>query len=923
MKRIFATFLSMLVFDMIWAYQSDNYAFTHVTVDNGLSNNWVEDICQDKYGRMWFATNDGLNCYDSYDCIIYKHDSDNPHTVQSNIINSIFLDWDEDLWACTANGLARLDYEKGVFCRISLSDEVHSVENITQIDAGLYLVGTRTETYFYDKVSGRSWECLLDGEKIAFYSIIVDDGKIVAGSVQGKELLYLSYEGGELKSKMPPVKMHFTISSILKADNTSYWVGKGRGGLYLVDIMTGAVSKKGEFLSDDLSVDSMTYDATGRLWVGTANGLYVMEPTSRSVLKFDSDNDPMSLSHDAIKSLFCDKSGGVWIGTEFGGVNYWSGKRSKFCPLAFSTQPTDKIVTSLCLDKNGSFWIGTRNGGLHHYSVAHGRQGVYEIENIRSVLPTENVVYVGTRIAGWKIIDKKTGKYTSFDIPSDVNDFLMLDNGNLLVGGLSGLYIYDSAVGEPKKLKPAAVGEALRVLTLFRDSNNIIWVGAKEGVRKFLVDGDGTLEELDSQVFSDIIQVQCLHESDNSTMWLGTADGLYSYTPADDSVQLISDGTDLNKKMIKGIREDSKGNLWVSTDNGLTRYNPATGDIRTYYAGDGLQINQFTSSHCADIYGNFYFGGVGGVTCFDPHSVLDSYATCPPVITGLKLFNVDVKPGDETAILTKDISLTQSIVLGHDQNSITISFSCPDYASKGKNRFVYKMEGVDADWIDAGGSRKVTYSNLGEGKYRFVLSVSNSDGQWEEEKAVLDIKVKPIWYRTLLARIFYLFIGLAILIFLAYRQKKYFDIRNEKKIQQIGSQFEENVRRVRISLYVTDPYLLKPSEVEFINRLIGLVDLNIMNPQFSVEALASMMNMTRANLHLKVKAITGVSPVDLIRKIRVEAACKMIKEGEYTLAEIAERSGFNSVSYFTVTFKKITGCTPGEYSSKLSNKVDI
>ena len=869
---------------------------------------------------MWFATNDGINCFDGYDCIIYKHDPNNDQTIQSNTINSVYRDWSEDLWVCTANGLSKFDYQKGSFCRIMISENIHSVENITQITPDIYLVGTRTETYFYDKVSGRSWECLLDGNKISFYSIIVDDGRIIAGSVQGKELLSLSYEGGELKVKNPPVKMQFTISSILKADNTSYWVGKGRGGLYLVDIMTGEVSRTGEFMSDNLSVDALSYDATGRLWVGTANGLYVMETTSRSVLKFEGDDDPMSLSNDAIKALYCDKSGGMWIGTEYGGVNYWSGKKSKFSSLNFYApfSRTDKIVTAMGLDNDGSFWIGTRHGGLHHYSVADGQLGTYDIGNIRSVLPFKNVVYVGSRISGWKILNKQTGKCISFDTPSDVNDFLIMDDGKVLVGGLSGLYVYDPDKGEVKKIFPN-----VRILSLFRDSNNAIWVGAKEGVRRLVVDKDGSVEELDTDYLSHLIQVQCIHESDDSSMWLGTADGLYSYTPSDGSVQRVPDATELNNKIIKGIEEDAKGNLWVSTDNGLTRYNPATGDSRTYYAGDGLQFNHFNASHTSDVYGNLYFGGVGGVTCFDPLSISDNHNTCPPIITGLKLFNIDVKPGDETAILKKDILLTDSIVLRHNQNSITLFFSCPDYASKGKNKFIYKMDGVDDDWIEAGDVRRVTYSNLGEGTYRFMLAVANSDGIWEEEKAILNIEVKPVWYRTLIAKISYFAIGLLIIIYLAYRQKKYFDVRNAKKIQQMGHQFEENVRRVRVSLYVTDPYLLKASDVEFIDRLIGLVDKNMVNAQFSVEALASMLNMTRANLHLKVKGITGISPVDLIRRIRVDAACKMISEGKYSLAEIAERTGFNSTSYFTVTFKKIAGCTPGEYSSKLSHKTEI
>ena len=898
-------------------------SFTHLTVDQGLSNNWVEDICQDKYGRMWFATNDGINCFDGYDYVIYKHDPDDDLTIQSNIINSIYLDRDMDLWVCTADGLARFDYEKGIFRRIPISENVHSVEYITQISADLYLVGTRTETYFYDRISGQVRECLLDGKTISFHSIIVDQGNIIAGSVQEKELLSLSFESGELKIKSPPVKMQYTISSILKADNGSYWVGKGKGGLYLVDIKTGSVSRPGEFISDQSSVDALSYDVSGRLWIGTSDGLYIMNPTSRSVMKLDCNNGPLSLSHDAVKSLFCDKSGGMWIGTEYGGVNYCSGENSAFSSLNYSSSfsKRDRIVTAMCMDNDNSFWIGTRHGGLNHYSAAGGSIKVYDIDNIRSVLSVGQVVYVGTRVNGWKILDKKTGKSTSFAIPSDVNDFLMMDDGRMLIGSLSGLYVYDPMSGSLKKTKVSADGSLFRILCLLRDSDDVIWIGAKEGVRRLVTREDGILEAIDTEQFSNIIQVQCMHESDDdSSMWFGTADGLYMYRYSDKLVSRVTDVPGLRQIIIKGIEEDSNGNLWVSTDNGLTRYNPDTGENRTYYVGDGLQSNQFNafSAHCSDKYGNLYFGGVGGITWFDPLNVSDNYTTCPPVITGLKLFNVDVRVGDETGILKKDISITESIELAHDQSSITLSFSCTDYASRGKNHFRYKMEGVDDEWVDAD-TRRVTYSNLDKGNYRFILAASNSDGVWSPQRAQLHIKVHPVWYRTVVAKVFGLLLLLLVVGWVLYRIGKYQEKQAAEKIGVLERKHEEDVRRARMAAYIVDPYLLKASDEAFVEKTLNYIDENLVNPQFSVEKLASLMGMTRANLHLKIKAFTGISPVELIRKIRIEAACRLIREGSHTMAEISERTGFNSATYFATSFKKVVGSTPGEYAASLAS----
>lgn len=122
-------------------------------------------------------------------------------------------------------------------------------------------------------------------------------------------------------------------------------------------------------------------------------------------------------------------------------------------------------------------------------------------------------------------------------------------------------------------------------------------------------------------------------------------------------------------------------------------------------------------------------------------------------------------------------------------------------------------------------------------------------------------------------------------------------------------------------LNIIDPSSLglRQSEVDFISLVIEHIDANLVNPQFSVELLASMLGMTRANLHLRVRTILGLSPVKLIRRIRIEEACRLIEEGTHNMAEIGEMVGFNSASYFTVAFRRVLGCTPGEYAARVAS----
>lgn len=103
---------------------------------------------------------------------------------------------------------------------------------------------------------------------------------------------------------------------------------------------------------------------------------------------------------------------------------------------------------------------------------------------------------------------------------------------------------------------------------------------------------------------------------------------------------------------------------------------------------------------------------------------------------------------------------------------------------------------------------------------------------------------------------------------------------------------------------------------EVLKKAIAIVEKNMSNVEFSTEQFASEMNMSRSNLHLKLKAITGKSAIDFIHRIRFNRACQLLKEGKYTISEISFMVGYNTPSYFAARFKKYIGCLPTEYGKK-------
>lgn len=902
-----------------WLSRAEQHgiAFNHITVDKGLSNNYVESICQDKEGYIWIGTNNGVNKFNGYDIKIYKHDLEDDQSIQSNIINFLYADKAGCIWACTANGLSWYDASLDCFRRVELP-ETHSIENIVQLSDSLYLVSTRNISFYYNHATGALRNFTLDGEPVRVYSFSERDGTLLVGTME-KTVECLWFDGTELKRKYAPIKTTFNAASVLLADGSSGWGGYTKGGVFSIDFKKGEILPVDHLMPPTESVEAIIEDGEGRLWLGAANALYIYDHSTGERFRLYKDSqDHLSLSFNCVKSLFRDASGGIWVGTEYGGVNYWNGRPPRFSTLKTEKGESflwDKVVTTLCPGEKEEMWIGTRNQGLYHHDRKTGRTACYPIDNIRSVYqdPGSGLVYVGTSVNGWRVLNRKTGAVKAYDVPSDVNSIIAANDHKIWLGSLSGLYLYDPAKDRVTKIVFPGEG-IMRILTLFKDASGRLWIGAKESLRTYRVSDDNALEEVTPEKLKNIVRVNGLYEARDTLLWIGSSDGLYAYQALRDSVYRETEVSGLRNTAVNGIEADTSGNLWIGTGSGLVRFSPSEQKGRTFYVQDGLCVNQFSafSCHFRDSDGRLYFGGVGGVVVFTPEAVKDETRTTPPVITSLRLMSRRVRPGDSSGILGNAISRTDKITLRHYQNNFTLSFACPDYVSNGRNRFVYKMEGADKNWIPAR-TREVVYSHLDQGDYTFRLKACNMDGVWDPGEAVLSIRVLPVWYKSIFFRISITVLLLFLLVVLEYRLYVYFKQKQEKKLEGISIEYEERLKQSRVRSFVPYPYFLKDSDAALLGTVIDEIDNNITNPQFSVASLAERMGITRATLHKRVKALTGLSPVELVRTIRIQKACDLLKEKKYSVADVAEQTGFNSVSYFISSFKQVVGRTPGDY----------
>ena len=913
MRRV-AFFVLLFLSCMAAGAAGTAYTFSRLSVEDGLPSNCVSSIAQDGDGNMWFATNDGLARWDGYGMRVYRHDPSDEWSLQSNIVNRVRADRGGRIWACTANGLSLYDNDLDRFRRFSFED-VHSVEDIVQAGDDLFIITTRNFSRLFRPSTGEDRPAEVDGNRMRFYSSVQHGGGFVFATMS-RSLVFAAPEADSLRRIRPAVRLDRSASSLCLLDGPLCMAALQMDGLLLVDLDRGSIVSR----RSGIQVSALERDAAGNVWVGTSDRVEILDPQARPVVVLRNDPlDRFSLSPTGIRSIFRDATGGMWVATEYGGVSYWNPRERAFTalrPLPGRGELSGEVVTAISSAPDGSVWIGFRTGGLDRYLPSEDRiEHLRGPENVRCFwMPgSGGPVYMGSNIRGLNILDPASGGMTHVRRPSDINSIVPARGGKLFLGALVGLLLYEPATQDVSlvQLNP---GKFNRILVMAYDSAGLLWIGSKESLAFYRVNEDNTLEDVSGGLLDDIVQVQCLHESSGGVMWIGYADGLLRFDRKTGTVERVQASL-LHNTVIRGIEEDGEGNLWLGTDSGLCKFDPASGETRIYYSYDGLPCDQFNiGAHCTDSQGRIWFGGIGGAAFFRPEEVANNPLTHAPQITGLYLNNEEVRPGDGTRILSKVISRTPSIVLKHNQNSVRLTFSCPDYASGGRNIFACRLSGFDKSWIESPG-REAIYSNLRKGRYRFELRVANSDGVWCPETASLLIRVRPPWYGTLFAEICFILAALAGLIALMREILRRNNQRNAEAMQKMKARYEEKMRHARVTAFLANPSRqLGAGDEAFLCQTLDLIDSGLTHPQFSVETLASKLGMSRANLHLRLKALTGMAPIDIITRIRLDKATELIRDGSLTFAEIAERTGFNSASYFSSCFKKATGLTPKEYS---------
>lgn len=855
--------------------------FQRITTDNGLSQSDVNTIHQDKNGFMWFGTHDGLNRYDGYTFKVFQPEPNNPESIPSNLIFDITEDVNGNLWiGTTGAGLVYLDLTTEKFTTFKYNkDNVKSISS--NYIAKVYLdrenrlwVGTSKGLNMADlkkpvkdiefkRFKAQQEPYLLDRNLNSVQTIYEDsNGQIWVGGYAGIYRLSRASNGDSyLRFVNDDVGLPNVAVRCIAEYQNRLLLGTSEG-LFLQEkaLKKYKFKKVLEGSFNEVLVNSKL------IWAGTNEGLWEIHPTSNDsfVLKNQFDYDPKnanSISKNNVISLFRDKTGVIWAGTNGGGVNKFDPNRKQFQHIrkTLDTQSLsyDKI-RAFFEDSNKNLWVGTEGGGLNLLRKNTNNQIFDHFNTIRNVYAIEEIelnnkkmlVFGGQAMPSMFLKDisnsfriKNSELIPVHDFSNSIFSLLKDSNENLWIGTYNGgVYrwqinkrtseiIKDNFVNDVND--PKSVSNNI-IRNIFEDTRGNIWFGTSDGLsllarnevnKKFPKFKNYKSKPNDTTTISHNY-ILSVYEDSNKNIWVGTFGGGINKFEGHGKETFISynEKNGLPNNVVKGIIEDDEGFLWLSTNKGLSKFDPKSETFKNYDVNDGLQSNEFQElAYLKRENGDFLFGGVNGFNVFQPKHLRENTYLPETVITKLLISNEEVIVGKEVKgniLLKNTINETQELHLKHFQNNISFEFAALHYAASEKNKFKYKLEGFDDNWESTSANKRfAAYTNLAPGDYVFKVKASNNDGLWNEEAAHIAISISPPFWMTWWAYAIY---GLLILA-LFWSIQSYLNLRSKQKASLQLQKEIEQVNKLKLQFFTNISHEFKTPITLILNPIEELL----------------------------------------------------------------------------------------------------
>ncbi|MGE4070999.1 MAG: two-component regulator propeller domain-containing protein [Lysobacterales bacterium] len=802
---------AVLLFLALPTYASlldDDRVFVHVD-DGTRSIGIVTALAQDARGLLWIGTQDGLVRYDGYQFAFYAQDINDPSSLGGKYVRSLAIASDGRLWIGTLNsGVSIYDPTTDRFTNHAHSDEQPDSLSNNRVDAmvsdpdGGMWVGTNAGLDYWDRHSGKFVhyrhqdhdQSTINDDRIR--SLLIDQrGDLWVGSWNGlnrRRKGSVEFETIGAVNNASESLVGKNLLRLFQDTRGQIWFGtpeNGGGWLDPISLKVNWLPQSAQ-ASDALShpwVTGIAQSQEDQLWIATyGGGVNLVDLNTRQVIGHLR-ADPMvatGIGSDEIGPLLVDQSGLLWVGTWGAGLRYCNVRNEAFRMLRPSSIRSKALsagdVASIMVAKDGMVWVGTSSNGIDLLDMEHGVIGGFRAdpENPRALADgsvtalaqaIDHTVWVGTRQTGlYRLREGKQEfkRYSRDDglLNNYVHRILPMADGNLWIGTSGGLNRFDVGTEQFHTVDSDAAPDVpfeQQIDALVVDGAGTLWVGAETGLFA-LRPGESRLrliaddpDRIGSLAGTD---VNGLLVDRQDRLWVSTAKGLELMRSWDgdraefDSIttRLGRPGNGLGTNML----EDNQGRIWTSESNMVV---PEVWSLQFFGLADGLDLGtSWIRAYAQLADGRMLYGGSNGLVVVDADK-LEPWDYDPPLVI------------TEASVDGQSLVPPAVLVLPPGTRSFSIGFAALDYTDPKKNKYAFRLDPYDRDWVTAASDRRIaTYTNLDPGSYELQVRGSNRLGKWATQQLTIDVEQQPSWYQTALFKSLVAMVVL-LLLYLTYR----------------------------------------------------------------------------------------------------------------------------------------------------------
>lgn len=800
-------------------YSQSKLRIRHISVEDGLSQSSVYSIFQDAFGYIWMATGDVLNRYDGKQLISYKSKLSQASLAQlrdRNINSQVMEDRLHNLWFTADEGLYKMDRRTGQTTIVINKSILGYSGSLAGIDSshvwlavtnyGVLSVDVRTlsirkhlfrDSFRKSNPVGTVIRALHDTNRIW----ILDDSGLLEWDDKAKvEKRVLNLQGGHQLCKLSDFLLAISVE-----DGIVYFNTQTNTSAFQPLVIPGRAHTSFSAIIPDAETD--------RLYVASVDGGYIC---NLSVPK--KEYEILHFQDNQVVRMFIDRSRNLWVGTDGGGAYVVDIKPPKFnCYIPKVGAESGAMLKSLFRGSDGVIWMGLYGRGLLRYDPASGQERLFPLVPKPDAIyynctfrdsSGDLVVALNDRIV-W--VDDKSGAkkaectlpYYTFMGPAPVSAFSIteMSKGSYIVGANHGVFHVQKVGNNIVARYIRKFGEGVLggwVYGSLKDGP-FLYLGKRNGFVKISLEKD-TIPVLHLTGLRDVPVRHFYKSTTTDFLWVASEQGLIAFNETTGKFHVFDEESGLANSFIYAILPEDDSVLWVSTNRGISKVNihyagptGVSARFTNFSSRDGLQSNEFNSGaffHDKD--GTMMFGGIAGLNWFHPKLLHPNLYLAKPVLTGIYV--------DDTLVARDTTMFMSRLVLPYSRNTVSLTFKALEYTLPEQNRYAYKLEGQDNEWVYTTND-KVRFAKLEPGGYTFLLKVTNNDGIWNERPLALEIIINPPYWRTWWFRLLLVVAGASVI---AGMLRYYMQQRIRSRMLAMERQYALHMERLRISKDVHD-----------------------------------------------------------------------------------------------------------------------